>query len=68
MAHLHFVDYPSKKKVLLFFYFIFYLNKKKFLKKVLWMLLDHLIFFSFFKYNVLCVCVRVRKREIVCNS
>lgn len=32
------------------------------------MLLDHLIFFSFFKYNVLCVCVRVRKREIVCNS
>lgn len=26
-------------------------------------------FFSpFFLYNVLCVCVRVRKREIVCNS
>lgn len=33
------------------------------------MLLDHLIFFLlFFLYNVLCVCVRVRKREIVCNS
>lgn len=24
--------------------------------------------FFFFLYNVLCVCVRVRKREIVCNS
>lgn len=34
MAHLHFVDYPSKKKVLLFFYFLFFnLNKKKFKKK-----------------------------------
>lgn len=64
MAHLHFVDYPSKKKVLLFFFYYFffiYLNKKKFLKKgVMDVGRSFDFFFPFFNIMYcVCVCVSV---------
>lgn len=67
MAHLHFVDYPSMKKVLLFFLFK---QKKSFKKGVMDVGRSFDFFFNPF-FNIMycvCVCVRVRKREIVCNS